>query len=77
MAPRSKDHARFGAAVKAIREEQGLTQAEVSKRMKPPAPPTFLSDIERGVRNPSLSLLLALAKALKVKLAEIAKRAGL
>jgi transcriptional regulator with XRE-family HTH domain len=74
MAPRSKDHARLGTAVKAIREEQGLKQTEVAERMDVPA--SFLSDIERGVRNPSLSTLYSLADALGVKLSEILGRAG-
>jgi transcriptional regulator with XRE-family HTH domain len=38
-------------------------------------PPTFLSDIERGIRNPSWSTMLALSKALRVKLSKIAERA--
>jgi transcriptional regulator with XRE-family HTH domain len=73
MPPRSKAHARLGKAVKAIREERGLTQQEAAKRMSVPA--TFLSDIERGIRNPSWSTMLALGKALGVKVSEIAGRA--
>lgn len=75
MAARSKAHAAFGRAVKAIREEKKLTQAEVAKRMD--APDTFVSDIERGVRNPGLSTILALSKALGVKASEIHERAKL
>jgi transcriptional regulator with XRE-family HTH domain len=71
--PRSKAHARFGAAAKAIREDKEMTQTEVAQGMGVPA--TFLSDIERGVRNPSLSTLLALSKALGVKLSKIFERA--
>lgn len=41
--------------------------------MKVPA--TFLSDIERGIRNPSWTTILNLSKALGVKPSEIAKRA--
>lgn len=74
MPPRSPYHARFGKAVKTIRKEKKLTQAQVAGRMD--VPPTFLSDIERGVRNVSLSTLIALGKALNVKLSEIFKRAG-
>lgn len=73
MPPRSKEHLAFGQAVKSLREKKGLTQAEAAKRMD--APPTFVSDIERGVRNVSLSTLIALSKALGVKLSEIAKQA--
>jgi transcriptional regulator with XRE-family HTH domain len=74
MPPRSPFHSRFGAAAKAIREEKGMTQAQVGDLMGVPA--TFLSDIERGIRNPSLSTILALTQALKIKLSELAARAG-
>lgn len=73
MAPRSRSHAALGKAVKGLRKEKDLTQAEAAKRMGVPA--TFLSDIERGIRNPSWSTMLTLAKALGVKVSEIAKRA--
>jgi transcriptional regulator with XRE-family HTH domain len=74
MPPRSPFHARLGNAVKAIREEKGMTQVQVAGLMDVPA--TFLSDIERGVRNVSLSTLISLGSALNVKLSEIFKRAG-
>lgn len=73
MAPRSKAHAALGRAVKALRKERGLTQAEVAEKMEVPA--TYLSDIERGIRNPSWTTILALAKALGVKPSEIVKLA--
>lgn len=67
--PKSRAHARFGEAVKAVRKEKQLTQTQVSARMGVPA--TFLSDIERGIRNPSLTTLYSLTKALDVKLSEL------
>jgi len=73
MQPRSPFHARLGEAVKAIREEKKMTQVQVAELMDAPA--TFVSDIERGIRNPALSTLISLANALKVKLSEIVKRA--
>ena len=42
------------------RERSGLTQAEVSKRTG--IQPTYVSDIERGVRNPSYEMMAALAR---------------
>lgn len=75
MPARSKAHAAFGRAAQALRSEKDLTQQDVAKKMKVPA--TFVSDIERGVRNPSLSTILALAKALGVKASEILGRAKL
>ncbi len=71
--PRSPEHAAFGKAVHDIRKERDLTQQEVAQRMNLPA--TYISDIERGIRNPSWSTILSLAKALKVKPSKIAKRA--
>lgn len=73
MPPRSKAHAALGKAVKSLRAEKGLTQVQVAKKMSVPA--TFLSDIERGIRNPSWSTILSLSMALGVKPSEIAKRA--
>jgi transcriptional regulator with XRE-family HTH domain len=73
MPPRSKAHAALGKAAHDLRKEKGLTQVQVAKRMKVPA--TFLSDIERGVRNPSWSTILSLAKALGVKPSKIVERA--
>lgn len=74
MPPRSPSHSRFGEAAKAIREEKGKTQQQVAELMGVPS--TFLSDIERGVRNPAFSTLISLASALNVPLSEISKRAG-
>lgn len=74
MPPRSPFHKRLGEAVRRARKEKNMTQAEVAGLMD--VPPTFLSDIERGVRNVSLSTLLSLSSALKVKLSELIKRAG-
>jgi transcriptional regulator with XRE-family HTH domain len=73
MPPRSKAHIAFGEAVRGLRREKDLTQQEVSERMGVPA--TYLSDIERGIRNPSWSTILALAEAMRVKPSEIAARA--
>jgi transcriptional regulator with XRE-family HTH domain len=73
MAPRSKAHAAFGKAVKGLREDKLLTQQAVAEKMGVPA--TYLSDIERGIRNPSWTTILALSKALGVKPSEIASRA--
>lgn len=74
MPPRSPFHSRLGEAAKTIREEKKMTQAQTAELMGVPA--SFLSDIERGVRNVSLSTLLSLSAALKVKLSELFKRAG-
>lgn len=63
---------RFGSAVKAIREEQSLTQEELAHRAG--IHRTYLSDIERGGRNTSLVNIEKLAVALGISLAELFQR---
>lgn len=70
---RSKEHAALGAAVREIREQRGLTQQQLAD--KAGVASTFLSDIERGVRNPSWSTVLGIAKALGVKPSELVAKA--
>lgn len=73
MAPRSKAHQALGRAFHEARERTGLTQAEIAHRAG--LAPTYISDIERGIRNPSYESLVALAKALGVRLSEVIRRA--
>ena len=65
---------RFGSAVKAVREEQNLTQEELAHRAG--IHRTYLSDIERGARNPSLVNIERLAAALGLSLADLFRRVG-
>ncbi len=58
---------RFGFAVKLRRETLNLTQEDLAERAG--LHRTYLSDIERGARNPSLVSLERLAIALKLSLA--------
>jgi len=63
----------FGAAVRAEREELGHSQerlgfdAELDR--------SYVSDIERGVRNPTLGVILRLARALGVRPGDLVTRA--
>lgn len=57
---------RFGLAVKTLREKQNLTQEELAHRAG--LHRTYLSDIERGFRNPSLINIEKLALALDTPL---------
>jgi transcriptional regulator with XRE-family HTH domain len=70
---RSAAHVALGKAVREARQKAGLTQEAAAKASG--IAPTYISDIERGVRNPSYELLVALAKALKTPLSQIIKRA--
>jgi transcriptional regulator with XRE-family HTH domain len=60
---------RFGDAVRARRDELGLTQEELAHRAG--IHRTYLSDVERGARNVSLVNIEALAAALGVPMAEL------
>lgn len=54
--------AAFGAAVRARRERLDLSQEELADRASMDS--TYVSGIERGVRNPTLKIIVRLAKAL-------------
>ena len=60
---------RFGFAVKARREELGLTQEDLAE--KAGIHRTYLSDVERGSRNLSLVNIERLAAALALPIAEL------
>ena len=55
---------RFGLAIKQRRHELGISQEELSFRVG--LHRTYISDIERGSRNPSLENIAKLAKALEI-----------
>lgn len=63
----------LGAAIKQLREEQDLLQADVAE--KTGLNPSYVSDIERGKRNPTWKVLSQFAKAFGVKLSELVQRA--
>jgi transcriptional regulator with XRE-family HTH domain len=60
---------RFGERVRELRKEQGLSQEGFADMCG--FDRTYISGIERGVRNPSLSAIEALAMALSVTVAEL------
>jgi transcriptional regulator with XRE-family HTH domain len=62
---------RLGRAVQAVRAEQGRTQEEVAARAG--LHPTYVSDIERGVRNPSWDAIVRLVDGLGVPMARLAE----
>lgn len=61
----------FGLAVRRAREEKGYTQEKLAERAD--LDPTYISGIERGVRNASLLSLVRVAKGLGVPLADLCK----
>jgi len=60
---------RLGEALKEIRAVKAITQEELAHRTD--LHPTYISDIERGARNPSFAVLVRLAIGLEVTMAEI------
>ncbi|HXA15562.1 MAG TPA: helix-turn-helix transcriptional regulator [Thermoanaerobaculia bacterium] len=60
---------KFGAVVRALREERGLTQDQLAERAGVSA--TYVGFIERGDNIPTLTIILQIAMALKVRSAEL------
>ena len=61
----------FGQRARAIRLKQGLSQGDVAKRMN--IHRSYISSIERSVRNPSLKVIQRIAKALEVPMEKLIK----
>lgn len=59
----------LGRRVRALRETQSLTQEQLGE--KADLDQTYISDIERGERNPSVLIVGQLAKAFRLSLAEL------
>ena len=59
----------FGNNLKALRSTRAWTQDELGERAD--LNPKYVGEIERGERNPSLDVILRLARALEVDAAEL------
>jgi len=64
---------RVGLNLKKFREERGFSQEAVADHCG--LHRTYISGIERGVRNPTVLILEKIAKALKVSAAELLQEA--
>tara|TARA_R110002094_G_scaffold57631_2_gene68764 strand:+ start:799 stop:1008 length:210 start_codon:yes stop_codon:yes gene_type:complete len=60
---------KFGARLRKLREAQGWSQEELADRAG--LHRTYISSVERGVRNPTITVLAKIAAALGVSLAEL------
>ena len=60
---------RLGSNVKRLRLEKGWSQEDFADRAN--IHRTYVSDIERAARNPTITIVEKLAKALKVKASEL------
>jgi transcriptional regulator with XRE-family HTH domain len=61
--------AAFGLNVRQRREALGLSQLKAAEKAN--LDPTYISGIERGVRNPSLLSIVRVAKALGTTISEL------
>ena len=59
----------FGRSVRSLRKQRGLSQEDLAEAAKMSR--NYVSDIERGVRNPGVLVLVAMSKALRVSLREL------
>ncbi|KJV38808.1 helix-turn-helix domain-containing protein [Brevundimonas sp. KM4] len=60
---------RVGENVRRLREERGLSQETLA--FEAGMHRTYVSGIERGIRNPTVTVLERLASALKVAMADL------
>ncbi len=67
--PRSPEHAALGDALRQLRVEAKMSQEELAEAAGTDL--TQVGGIERGVRNPSYTTLLRLARALKTSVGEL------
>jgi len=66
--------AAFGAAVRARRERLGISQEAFAHEVE--LERSYVSGIERGVRNPTLRVISRLAKGLRTKPSRLLAEAG-
>ncbi len=69
----SPAHVAFGAAIRAIRKEQGISQEALA--LKCGIDRSYFGAVERGERNVALANILKIANALQTPPAELFTRA--
>lgn len=69
MAKRDPLLAAFGLRVRQHREARGLTQEQLAE--KADLDRTYISDIERGSRNPGIKNVIRIARALGIPTAKL------
>ena len=60
---------KFGKRVKKARNDMGVSQEELAHRAD--SNRTYISDVERGTRNPSIEVVERIAKALNVTIGSL------
>jgi transcriptional regulator with XRE-family HTH domain len=69
QASEAKLLATFGRSMRSYRKQRGLSQDDLALAAK--LSRNYVSDIERGVRNPSLLALVRLSRALRLPLRDM------
>ena len=64
----------LGVAIKTQRASLGISQEELALRAG--LHRTYVSDLERGARNPSIESIEKLASALQISIAKLFEKAG-
>ncbi|MFM9928151.1 helix-turn-helix transcriptional regulator [Variovorax sp. H27-G14] len=65
----------LGNAVRQLRKARGISQEELAHRSQ--VDRSYMSSVERGVQNPGIMLVVAIAKGIGVSVAELASQADL
>lgn len=69
MPKRDKTLAAFGRNVAKVRTERGLSQENLAEQAN--LDRTYVSGIERGVRNPGIKVVIRLARGLRVSVDDL------
>lgn len=71
MTTRSRALKAFGSNLRNQRELRKLTQEKLAEKAE--LDPSYISGIERGVRNPSILSVIRIAKALEMTVSELSR----
>ena len=71
MTPKKEIMVKFGDSLKALRKQKKLSQEEFAMLCQ--LDRTYISGLERGLRNPTLMVLASIAEHLDVKLSHLLK----
>jgi transcriptional regulator with XRE-family HTH domain len=69
MPVRSPRHEAFGWTIRTLRQRRGMSQEALAAKCE--LDRTYISGIERGTRNPSLTNILKIADSLSVSASEL------
>jgi transcriptional regulator with XRE-family HTH domain len=62
----------FGELIRELRKENNISQETLADNTQ--LDRTYISMLERGIRQPTLATILSLSKALKISASELIKR---